>query len=162
MSSSMIRRSNPYVRLRSQRGLEPFSLMRDLWGWDPFAEMSTGAPATSTFLPTFDVKETKDAYVFKADLPGIQEKDLDISLTADRLAISGSREEEKREESETFYAYERGYGSFSRSFSLPEGVDVEAADAKMENGVLTIAVPKKAASKPRKLSVSGNGASGNA
>jgi len=160
--SSLIRRSNPYVRSRSQQGLEPFSLMRDLWGWDPFAEMSTATPTTSTFAPTFDVKETKDAYVFKADLPGIEEKDLDISLTADRLAISGSREEEKREESETFYAYERGYGSFSRSFSLPEGVDVDGADAKMENGVLTISVPKKATSKPRKLSLSGNGASGNA
>jgi HSP20 family protein len=77
---------------------EPLRLMRDLLNWDPFGEM---LPAVSrlesmTFAPRFEVKETKDAYVFKADLPGIEEKDLDITLTGNRLTVSGKREAEER------------------------------------------------------------------
>jgi HSP20 family protein len=99
------------------------------------------------------VKETKDAYVFKADLPGIREEDLDISLTGNRLTVSGKREEEKREEDDRFYAYERSYGSFSRSFTLPEGIDVEHAQADLNDGVLTVSVPKKPEVKPKKIEV---------
>jgi HSP20 family protein len=130
--------------------------MRDLFGWDPFAEMAPAVgrwEGVTTFAPRFEVKETKDAYIFKADLPGVEEKDLDISLTGSRVTVSGKREEERRDESETYYTYERNYGTFSRSFTLPEGVDFEHCDAELKHGVLTLTVPKKSENVSRKISL---------
>jgi len=105
------------------------------------------------FSPRFEVKETEHSYVFKADLPGIDEKDLDISLTGNRLTVSGKRESEERQENERFYAYERSYGTFSRSFTLPEGADIDHADADLKSGVLTISLPKRPEHQPRKISL---------
>ncbi|HYG68700.1 MAG TPA: Hsp20/alpha crystallin family protein, partial [Anaeromyxobacteraceae bacterium] len=105
------------------------------------------------FVPSFEVKETKDAYVFKADLPGIREEDLDINLTGNRLTVSGKREEEKRSEEERYYAYERSYGSFSRSFTLPEGVDAEHVDAELRDGVLTVRIAKRPEVQPKRIEV---------
>lgn len=134
------------------RGLDPFEMMRDLMRWDPLADV--GALGRELpFVPSFDVKETKDEYVFRADLPGVRDEDLEISLTGNRLTVSGKREEEKREDDDRFYAYERSYGSFSRSFTLPEGVDPEHAQADLANGVLTISIPKKPEVKPKRIEV---------
>jgi HSP20 family protein len=135
------------------RGWDPFEMMRDLMRWDPFGELGTAGGREGAFAPSFEVKETKDAYVFKADLPGIRESDLEINLTANRLTVSGKREEEQREEDERYYAYERSYGTFSRSFTLPEGVDPDHAAADLSNGVLTISLPKKPEVKPKKIEV---------
>ena len=136
--------------LEPSRVFEPFEMMRDLMRWDPFAEM---VPSTvgSLFAPSFDVKETKEAYVFTADLPGVKEKDLDLSLTGNRLTVSGKREEEKKEEDERWFTYERSYGAFSRSFTLPEGVDTEHAVAELKEGVLTINLAKRPEVKARKI-----------
>ncbi|MCI0571036.1 MAG: Hsp20/alpha crystallin family protein [Myxococcaceae bacterium] len=132
----------------TRRGWEwdPFERMRELMRWDPLQALRQLAPspaATTAFAPDFDVKETKDSFIFKADLPGVKENDVDISLTGDRLTVTGKREEEKTEEGERFYAYERTFGSFSRSFTLPEGVSAEDVRAEMKNGVLTLTLPKK-------------------
>ena len=89
------------------------------------------------------MKENKDGYVFRADLPGVREDDLDISLTGNRLTISGKREQEKHEQGDTYYANERSYGSFSRAFTLPDGTDAENVRADLKNGVLQVTVPKK-------------------
>lgn len=131
--------------LARTRGWDPFEMMQDLMRWDPFREMSRrlGGDELAGFVPSFDVKETKDAYNFKADLPGVKESDLDISLTGNRLTISGERQEEKKDEGEQYYTYERSYGSFSRSFTLPEGVDVDRVQADLKEGVLNVVVPKK-------------------
>ncbi len=137
----------------TSRGWDPFEMMRDLVRWDPFAELGTAASRQLPFAPSFDVKETKDAYVFKADLPGIKEEDLEISLTGNRLTVSGKREEERHEDDDRFFAYERSYGSFSRSFTLPEGVDPDHAQADLSSGVLTVSVPKRPEVKPRKIEV---------
>jgi HSP20 family protein len=150
--ANLIRRSNP-GSIAPSRVFDPFEMMRDLIRWDPLAELGTAGSRELAFVPLFEVKETKDAYVFKADLPGIREEDLDISLTGNRLTVSGKREEEKREEDDRFYAYERSYGSFSRSFTLPEGIDVEHAQADLNDGVLTVSVPKKPEVKPKKIEV---------
>ncbi len=151
--ANLIRRTrNDPGSMLSTRYTDPFEMMRDLMRWDPFAELGAGRPDAS-FAPSFEVKETKDAYTFKADLPGIQESDLEISLTGNRLTVSGKREEEARSEEDRFYAYERSYGSFSRSFTLPEGVDVEHAEAGLNQGVLTVSIPKKPEVKPRKIEV---------
>jgi len=137
---------------------EPLRLMRELMSWDPFAEMMPSLSGEQmAFTPRFEVKETKDAYVFKADLPGVDEKDLEISLTGNRLTIGGKREADQRDENERFYAYERSYGSFSRSFTLPDGADVDHANADLHNGVLMISIPKKPEHQPRKIELKSGG-----
>jgi HSP20 family protein len=136
---------------------DPFEAMREMMNWDPFRAMPlypTHAPALA-FAPQFEVKETPDAYVFMADLPGVDEKDVDITLSGNRLTVSGRREAEEREEGESYYAYERSYGSFTRSFTLPEGIDQSGLGAEMKNGVLTVRLPKQPEHKPKKISVGG-------
>jgi len=128
---------------------DPFRIMFELMG-EPGRELRHVEP---TFVPTFEVFERKDAYVFKADLPGIKQEDLDITLTEKRLTITGKREAEERREGERFYAYERSYGSFVRTFTLPEGVDGEHVAAELKDGVLTLVVPKKPEVQPRKIAV---------
>ena len=136
------------------REWDPFRTMRELFRWDPFLEMAPFAPAEEMgFDVAFDVKETPDAYVFKADLPGIKNEDLDVKLANNRLTVTGKREAEKREKTETYYTYERSYGNFMRSFTLPEGVEGEKVAADLKDGVLTITLPKKPEAKPRQVDV---------
>jgi HSP20 family protein len=139
---------------------DPWRTMRSLLAWDPFREMAPFPPIEErgyTLAPAFDVKETKDAYLFKADVPGIAEKDLEVTMTGNRLTISGKRDAEKEEKSERYYSYERNFGSFSRSFTLPEGTDVDQLRASLEQGVLSITVPKKPEVQPRKIAVKTEG-----
>jgi HSP20 family protein len=135
---------------------EPLDVMRQMLEWDPFREMAPRAwLGSEAFAPHFDVKETREGYVFKADLPGIEEKDLDVSITGTRLTVSGKREPEKVNEDETWYACERRSGSFSRTFTLPEGIDSDHIEAQLRNGVLTVHLPKTPEVKPRKISLQG-------
>src|SRR5512133_1236630 len=150
--ANLIRRSETGA-LEPSRLIDPFDVMNELMRWDPFRELGVVSNRSVAFVPTFEVKETKDGYVFKADLPGIKEKDLDISLTGTRLTVSGRREEEKKQEEERYFAYERSYGSFSRSFTLPEGVDAEHVQAELKDGVLTLSLAKKPEVKARKIEV---------
>jgi len=132
--------------------------MQELMGWDPLEVMNQwltggGREGGLTFVPAFEVKETKDAFIFKADLPGVDEKDLEVTITGDRIVVSGKREFEKRDESDRFYTYERSYGSFSRAFTLPEGVNPDAVNADLKNGVLTLTLPKRPEIQPRRIQV---------
>jgi len=137
------------------REWEPARIMRSLLGWDPFREMAPYFPEESSlaFSPAFEVKETKDGFVFKADVPGLKESDLEVSVSGNRLTVSGKREQEKQEQSETYYAYERSYGSFTRSFTLPEGTDPNAVRAELKDGVLTMTMPKTPEAQPKKIPV---------
>lgn len=155
--ANLIRRrqeSEAAPALSSSR-FNPFQMMRDMLGFDPFQSMLAIPPAFEAgqiaFMPDFEIKETPEAYVFKADLPGVQESDLDIALTKNRLVVSGKRESESRNEGETYYACERSYGSFTRAFTLPEGVDADNVRADLSNGVLTMTVPKKPEQQPKKI-----------
>ncbi len=105
------------------------------------------------YVPKFDVKETKDRYIFRADLPGFREEEIDISLTGNRLTISGKREVEDRDEDENYFISERSQGSFQRSFTLPETADVDRMAASMKDGVLEMSIPKRPDAKPRKISL---------
>jgi HSP20 family protein len=139
-----------------RRELEPARWLRDFLGWDPFREMSPyyGAEARAMrFSPDFEVKETKEGFSFKADMPGIKDSDLEITLVGNRLGITGKRESEREEKGETYYVAERSYGSFSRSFTLPEGVDTAHLRAELKDGVLMIALPKLPEMQPRKIDV---------
>ena len=138
------------VALRTTNGnskRDPYSLARELLGWDPFF----GGRQVSAFAPTFEVKETADQFVIKADLPGVDEKALDINVHHGVLSVAGHRDSEERKEGETYALYERQFGSFTRSFQLPETADGERIDAKLAEGVLTLSIPKKAEAKPRKI-----------
>ena len=147
---TLIRREprNPVVGT----ALEPFALMRSLMGWDPFRDV-TLAPEAGTFLPAFDITETRAGYVFSADLPGVKLEDVDLDLTGSRLSISGKREPEPRQEGETRFITERSFGSFCRTFNLPEGVDGSAVKAELKQGVLTVTVPKVPEVQPRKIAI---------
>jgi HSP20 family protein len=140
----------------SVRRWNPERLMREMFAWDPFAEIEPMLPPWSreeVFSPDIELKETKDGYTFSADLPGIKQEDVDINVSGRTLTISGKREQEREEKGERYYACEREYGSFTRSFTLPGGADVEHVRAELKDGVLTIQVPKEAAVQPKKISI---------
>jgi HSP20 family protein len=152
--ANLIRRNQSQEPATTAGAWDPFRLMRDMLRWDPYRELDTVfGQSERGFAPTFEVKETKDAYVFRADLPGVKDSDLEISLTGNRLSISGRREQERQEQGDTFYASERTYGSFTRSFTLPEGIDGDNVSADLKNGVLTLSVPKKPEVQPRKVTI---------
>ncbi|MGA7120657.1 MAG: HSP20 family small heat-shock protein [Polyangiaceae bacterium] len=133
---------------------DAFRTMRELMNWDPFREMAQLVPQGGAgFVPSFEVKETKDGYSFKADVPGVKEADLDITVTGNRLTVSGKREAEKQEHTDTFYAFERSYGSFTRSFTLPEGVDTGSVHADLSEGVLTLSIKKTPEAQPKKIAI---------
>ena len=137
---------------------EPLRAMRDLLRWDPFREMAP-MPGLDrmTFTANVDVTENKDAYVFKADVPGIKKEDLEVTTTGNRLQISGKRDSLHETKTDTVYTYERQYGSFARSFTLPEGVDLEHAKSELVDGVLTLVIPKKLAAQAKKIAISAGG-----
>src|SRR4029078_208861 len=105
------------------------------------------------FVPRFDVKETQDAYVINADLPGVKDEALNVSLNGNLLTISGTREEEHREEGESYYAMERSHGSFARSFTMPDSVDGESVTADLKQGVLTVRIPKRPEAQPKRIAI---------
>jgi HSP20 family protein len=133
---------------------EPFRMMRDLMGWDPFRQMAPFAAQTPEgFMPSFEVKESKDAYLFRADVPGVKESDIEVTLTGNRLTIAGKREAEKQEQTDTYYTFERSYGDFTRAFTLPEGIDAGSVHADLNQGVLTVSVKKTLEAQPKKIPV---------
>ena len=138
----------------ARRELEPFRLMRDLLRWDPFREMvpAFGVEASS-YAPAFEVKETKESFIFKADVPGIKEQDIEVNVAGNRLTIGGKREAEKEEKTDTFYAYERSYGSFTRTFTVPDQADTSHVKAELKNGELTVVVPKTPAAVAKRIPV---------
>ncbi len=139
--------------------------------WDPFQNLATlqdqvnrlfeaplaGRRAESSNLtawaPAVDIYETENELVIKADLPDINEKDLDVRVENNMLTIRGERKFEQKVNEDNYLRIERTYGSFSRSFSLPTTVSTESIQAEYKNGVLTVQLPKRAESKPRQVKV---------
>ena len=115
--------------------------------------------ALTTWAPAVDIYETPNELVVKADLPDVNEKDIDVRVENNLLTIRGERKFEKSVSEENFLRVERTYGSFSRSFSLPNTVKAETIAAEYKNGVLTVTLPKREESKPRQVKVTVNAAS---
>jgi HSP20 family protein len=105
------------------------------------------------WIPAMDLVETDDHYVLRADLPGMSEGDVDLSLEDNVLTLSGERKTEHEQGGEGFYRLERAAGAFSRSLTLPEGVDGDAISARFDKGVLEVRIPKPEQRKPRKLQI---------
>ena len=161
--ANLVKRENREVARGGGAGYQwdPFRVMDALLRWDPFREEYANLASSAVqFAPRFDVKETKDAYVLKADLPGVKEEEIDVSLNGNMLTISGKKEEEHKEEGEQYYAMERSYGAFSRSFTLPDGADGEHVTADLKNGVLTLQIPKRPEAQPKKITIGKGGESG--
>ena len=149
---SIIRRSNIF---------DPFSV--DLWG--PFEGFPFGSSlsfprsslsgeTTAFAAARFDWKETPEAHVFKADLPGLQKEEVKVELEEGSvLKISGERKREKEEKNDTWHRVERSSGSFLRRFRLPENAKIDGVSAVMDNGVLTVTVPKVEVKKPEVKSI---------
>jgi HSP20 family protein len=109
------------------------------------------------WIPPMDLVETDEAFVLRADLPGLSEKDVSIELEDNVLTVSGERKAEHEERKEGYYRVERASGSFSRSLTLPEGVDPAAVKASFDKGVLEVRIPKPEERKPRKVAISVGG-----
>lgn len=154
MANIDVRRSSEESPQLARRDVwDPFRSMRDLMRWDPLGSALLGGVGESGLAPAFEIKETKDGIEFKADVPGIDAKDLDVKLTNNRLTVSGKREAEKSDKGDTYYTYERSYGSFARSFTVPEGVNADAIHADLKDGVLKINLPKRPEAKPRQVQI---------
>jgi HSP20 family protein len=145
--------------------------------WEPAAELNTiqtemnrlfnslfdtpGRPSAAEparrWIPAMDLVETEDHYVLHADLPGMSEKDVNIEVESNVLTISGERRTEHKDEKGGYRRLERAYGSFSRSLTLPEGVNPEAVQASFDRGVLEVRIPKPEQIKPRKVSIAVGG-----
>jgi len=132
----------------------------DLFRWnrsfDSFFGPWSGNGEGASLTPTVDVEEKEDAFLITAELPGVEEKNVQLTVEDGVLTISGHREASKEEKKEGAILRERSYGSFHRSFRLGRGVDAEKIEASYKNGVLSVTLPKAEAVKPRQIPVSTN------
>lgn len=113
--------------------------------------------ALRRWIPAMDLVETGEDFVLRADLPGLTEDDVNIELEDNVLTVSGERKSEHEERKEGYYRVERSFGSFSRSLTLPEGIDPDGVKASFEHGVLEVRIPKPEQRKPRKVTISAGG-----
>jgi HSP20 family protein len=135
--------------------------------WEPVAmnrlfntlfDTPTGAASPSRrWVPAMDLAETQDAYVLRADLPGLSPEDVKIELENRVLTVSGERKAEQRSEESGWMRIERSFGAFRRSLTVPAGVDAAAITAAFDNGVLTVTVPKPEQAKPRRVEIAVEG-----
>lgn len=137
----------------------PFtSLLRDEFAndeWGPFFNSSLAR--TRQFTPAVDVLEREDAYVLKAEVPGMSPEQIELQVENDVLTFKGEQKSEQTDERNGYRRIERSYGSFTRSFVLPKGTNVDTIEASVENGVLTVKIPKVQAATPRKLQIKSGG-----
>ena len=141
--------------------------------WEPFRELSSlqtemnrlfnaafdttppGNGGARRWSPAMDLLETDEQFVLRADLPGMTENDVSIELEDNGLTVSGERKTEREDKREGFYRMERAFGTFSRSLTLPKGVDPEAVSAQFDRGVLEVRIPKPEQRKPRRIAING-------
>jgi HSP20 family protein len=140
--------------------------------WDPFRDLMTLREkmnrlfeetfitrgeekelVSGSWTPSVDIYETENTLVLSAEVPGIEENDIEIKIENNTLTLHGERQFEKETKEENFHRIERAYGSFHRSFTLPNYIDQDKIKAEHENGVLKITMPKKKEMKPRKVKV---------
>jgi len=107
----------------------------------------------SNVYPVVNVEETENEYLISAELPGMEKKDIHISLENNLLSISGEKKSESKTEDKNYHRFERSYGKFYRSFELPHSIDREKIDANYKNGVLNLSLPKAEEAKPKQIEV---------
>jgi HSP20 family protein len=107
------------------------------------------------WMPAMDLVETDESFVLRADLPGLSEEDIKIEFEDGTLTVSGDRKAEHESKNEGYYRVERAFGAFSRSLTLPQGIDPEAVTASFDRGVLEVRIPKPEQRKPRRIEIGG-------
>lgn len=131
------------------RLFESFNQPGRLFGRPFFTESQW--PLTGNGVPALDIAETDKSFEISAELPGLDEKNVEVTIVNGGLTIKGEKQEEKEEKEKNYYLHERHFGSFERSFQIPEGVDVDKIQADFAKGVLKVTLPKKPdAQKPQK------------
>lgn len=143
---------------------EPWGLLRrfqddvnKLFGEYPTGSGGEGdrsSIATSSWAPAVDIKEEDNRFVLKADIPGVEPKDIEVTMADGVLTIKGERKHESEEEANGYKRVERSYGTFYRRFSLPDTADAESISAKGKDGVLEVVIPKHDKVQPRRITVS--------
>lgn len=152
--------------------------MSTITRWDPYRALSSlhdevnrlfeggswgrtnrEASALTAWAPAVDIFENEKELVLKADLPDLEEKDIDVRIENNMLTLSGERKYDKEVKEDNYLRVERAYGAFSRSFSLPNTVNTEGIKAEYKNGVLSVRLPKREEARPKqvKVTVAGNG-----
>lgn len=121
--------------------------------FDRFFEGRAPNSASRRWIPAMDLVETEDHLVLRGDLPGMTEDDVAIEIKDGVLTVSGERKTDHEEKGEGYHRVERAFGSFSRSLNLPQGVDPEKIEAKFDNGVLEVRIPKPAEAKPTRVEI---------
>lgn len=111
------------------------------------------AGSQKEWMPRVDIYEKDGNYVVKADMPGVEEKDLNVEIKDNILTLSGKKEEEKESQDKNYHRVERTSGSFTRTFSIPEGVEADQIKAEYKKGVLTVTLPKSKKAEPKKIEV---------
>lgn len=120
---------------------------------DAFTRLLSEPASNRPWTPAVDIYETDNELVFKADLPEVELKDIDVRVENQTLTIAGERKFEQKKETNGFHRIERSYGNFVRSFAVPNSFDTDHINAEFHNGVLTVTLPKKEAAKPRQIKV---------
>lgn len=118
-----------------------------------FGEWPSMEPSRGEWAPSLDVSETKDNIAVKAEVPGMDAKDIDISLANDVLTVKGEKKQQKEEKDENYHRVERSYGAFSRSIRLPREVQSDKIKANYKNGVLKITLPKSEEAKKKEIKI---------
>ena len=129
-----------------EANLPSFGFGRSMFDMEPFRRLGHAFEAE---LPSVDLTETNDAFTLTAEMPGLEEKDVDVTLSDDMLTVSGEKQEESTREEDDHHISERRYGSFKRSFRLPASVEDDKISAALTNGVLTVTLPKSAEAKAK-------------
>jgi len=145
----------PMIRWEPARELQAIQQeMNRLFGsaFDTQGGVANGV-AGSRWIPPMDLVENDDQFVVRADLPGVEEKDVSVELEDNVLTISGSRSSDAQQRKEGYYRIERAHGAFSRSLTLPEGIDPDGIKASFAKGVLEVRIPKPEERKPRKVAI---------
>lgn len=144
---------------------EPFNLLdrfsrdlnrlglNDLFVNDPFSSEDNSNVVTSQWRPAVDIKEEENRFLIQADVPGVDPKDIEITMENGVLTIRGERAGETKKEGEGYTRVERIRGSFYRRFSLPDTADADRIEAQGKNGVLEVVIPKKEKAKPKRIAI---------
>ena len=132
---------------RSPFGEDKESLWRQFWGTEEEA---------SRWMPRVDIVDKPEAYLVKAEVPGLKAEEIHVNLTGDTLTLSGEKKEEQKKESDHYKLFERHYGAFERTFTFPTPVDAEHVEAEVADGVLSVRVMKREEGKAAKIKVVAN------
>ncbi len=145
------------THLRPMRNLFNFHNQMEKVFSDLFAshDGETDMEETS-WMPTVDISETENGFEIRAELPGVSEKDVNVSVTDNLLTIKGEKHQEEETDGKDYHRLERRYGSFQRSFTLPRHIETDAIKAEFKDGVLTLGIPKAAAAKPTEVPITVN------